>query len=428
MGYGQRVLPINSIMLDFYKFICNQVLVTDSDISIDDIFLVVKLNEVSYREPTFTFNSRFSEIEINELLRISKIIVENNEINWKADFENISLLKLWYLITHEKYLQEDVKFDQYGRIGFENVKEPFKEILLVPIADILSIALRKYFGVYTKHKPILYLTSDYDHLNIWDSWSSKDFFKEVYRCIKNLSFDKLVYTFFSFFLSRKSSLFNGFLNDKAFLFKENVKNIAFFIPKSLNIFFDGRISYSDRPVVKFLNKLKENKVEFGLHTSFDTIDSPESIQIQMKTMNEKFGVKPQSNRHHYLRFMFPKYLECLHGNNIQYDFSMYYPESLIFRAGISSSYMVWNEQEGKPYKVNIIPTTLMDGTFTDYLNVNYDQAMDLCIRKLSLSLRYGSTIVLLWHNSSLFQYYRFNNYHPKLYNGILNYLSLEEVC
>ncbi len=415
-------------MIDFIRFILDQLLKTNYTISIENGRVLVVCNNITYEEDIFDCYSAFDEDDISSLKELTSQVLSLNEINWSKVTLCRSLLRWWYLITHEKYLQEDVKFDKYGRIGFENVKEPFKEILLVPIADILSIALRKYFGVYTRQKPILYLTSDYDHLNIWDSWSSKDFFKEVYRCIKNLSFDKLVYTFFSFFLSRKSSLFNGFLNDKAFLFKENVKNIAFFIPKSLNIFFDGRISYSDRPVVKFLNKLKENKVEFGLHTSFDTMDSPESIQIQMKTMNEKFGVKPQSNRHHYLRFIFPKYLECLQENNIQYDFSMYYPESLIFRAGISSSYMVWNEQEGKPYKVNIIPTTLMDGTFTDYLNVNYDQAMDLCIRKLSLSLRYGSTIVLLWHNSSLFQYYRFNNYHPKLYTGILNYLTLEEVC
>jgi hypothetical protein len=427
MGYGQRVSPISSIVLDFYRYIGNQILNTDFELSLDDTFIVVKLNGVSYREPIFTINSSFSEVEINELIRISKIIVENNEINWKADFENLSLLKLWYLITHEKYLQEDVKFDKYGRIGFENVKEPFKEILLAPIADILSIALRKFFGVYTAKKPVLYLTSDYDHMNIWDSWNILDFFKEIYRCIRNLSFKKLAYTIFSYFFSRHSLLFNGYLNDKAFLFKENVKNIAFFIPNSLNELYDGKINYSDKPVIRFLNKLKENKVEFGLHTSFETMDSPESILVQNKIMNEKLGVKPQSNRHHYLRFIFPKYLESLQEINIKFDFSMYYPESLVFRAGISSPYMVWNDKEGRPYGLQIIPTTLMDGTFTDYLDVNYDQALNLCLEKLSLSRRYGSTIVLLWHNSSLFRYYRFNNYHPKLYRRILEYLKLKEV-
>jgi hypothetical protein len=110
--------------------------------------------------------------------------------------------------------------------------------------------------------------------------------------------------------------------------------------------------------------------------------------------------------------------------NIEKDFSIYFPESMLFRAGTCSEYYAWNEKESRPYKTKLIPTTIMDGTFSDYLHCNYDEAITLSINKIELTLKYCDSVVLLWHNRSTYQYANIqNNYHPKLITALIEYLK-----
>lgn len=413
--------------VDFYSFISSQVLKNDFSVTVSAQDIKLEVNGIFYSEPLFDIYENFLESDITQLKKISDKVINNNDLNWELDFKEMNILKLWYMVTHERYLKDVKKYDKYGRLGFENVDDIFKEILKVPIADILSIELRKHLRIFTEKKPIVYLTCDYDHLNIWDTWHFLDFLKESFRCIKTLHFSKFTYTLFSYLFSRYFSQFNGYLNDKAFVESDKVINIAFFIPLSLNKFYDGVINYADKTISKFFLRLKAKNIEFGLHTSFEAKDRPDSILEQVGEMRSLSGCAPLSNRHHYLRFIFPHYLEVLEKAEVKRDFSLYYPETVAFRAGISSPFKVWNVLEGRPYHVEIIPTTLMDGTFTDYLFVDYEKALSLCIDKLNLSLKYGESVVLLWHNSSLFEYYRLNNYHPGLYIDIIEYLRHKEL-
>jgi hypothetical protein len=413
--------------LKFYQFICKQLLKSNFILKIENKNIFIECNGRIYQEPIFFCDSDFEINEIEKLLKLTDIFIEDKVIDWKSNFSELNILKLWYLITHEKYLTQQISYDKYGRVGYENVKPPFKKILQIPIADILSVALNKYFDTYQKALPIVYLTSDYDHLNIWDVLGFRDYIKSSLKSLISLKFKRLIFTTCSYLFSRKFYVFNGYLNDKAFVYKANINNIAFMISKSTNYQFDGKINYNDKTVLNFLKELKLKNVEFGLHTSFDTKDNPNSINEQVFSMQNIFNVTPKSNRHHYLRFIFPNFIQYLEQINIQKDFSLYYPESLIFRSGISSPFKVWNIDEDRPFNVEIIPTTLMDGTFTDYLNTNYDEALKLSTCKLDLVIKYSSTIVLLWHNSSLFKYYRSENYHPLLYKSILNYLEFRQI-
>ena len=122
-------------MIDFIRFILDQVLKSNYAISIENGRVLVDCNNITYEETIFYCDSAFDEDDISSLKDLTSQVLSLNEMDWNKFTSCKSLLRWWYLITHEKYLQEDIKLDKYGRIGFENVKEPFKEILLVPISE-----------------------------------------------------------------------------------------------------------------------------------------------------------------------------------------------------------------------------------------------------------------------------------------------------
>jgi hypothetical protein len=284
--------------------------------------------------------------------------------------------------------------------------------------------LNNSLGITIQNQPSIYLTCDFDILNVWDVWIIKDLAREILYTCKKLELKKLYETIGSYLFSRKRLNFNGFLNERMYCFDSRFINIGFFIASPENKKYDGTIDYQNNLVQSYIQNLKQKGVVFGLHTNFDTKDAPESIMNQQNDFESLFHEKTSLNRHHYLRFHFPDYLETLEMGNIEKDFSIYFPESMLFRAGTCSEYYAWNEKESRPYKTKLIPTTIMDGTFSDYLHCNYDEAITLSINKIELTLKYCDSVVLLWHNRSTYQYANIqNNYHPKLITALIEYLK-----
>jgi hypothetical protein len=407
-------------MSKFIDFVCEQLVKTSHTIEIVNDSIHVKANGQVYSEAIFDPAVAFTENEIQQLISISNDVINEKKIQL-VDFP---ILKCWYLITHEKYFNKLIVFDKYDRIGQENLKKEFLEILKIPIADVLKVHLNNSLGITIQNQPSIYLTCDFDILNVWDVWIIKDLAREILYTCKKLELKKLYETIGSYLFSRKRLNFNGFLNERMYCFDSRFINIGFFIASPENKKYDGTIDYQNNLVQSYIQNLKQKGVVFGLHTNFDTKDAPESIMNQQNDFESLFHEKTSLNRHHYLRFHFPDYLETLEMGNIEKDFSIYFPESMLFRAGTCSEYYAWNEKESRPYKTKLIPTTIMDGTFSDYLHCNYDEAITLSINKIELTLKYCDSVVLLWHNRSTYQYANIqNNYHPKLITALIEYLK-----
>lgn len=411
--------------MDFLKYLAEQILSENVILKKDSDFLYIKYTDNTYVEDVFDpVTAFFSPEDIAGLQLIHKYVKDNLDINlW--DIGNIKLLKNWYLITHEKYLSTDLVYDKHGRIGFDNVSEPFREILQIPVADVLRKIIQKKLNITKNSKPQIYLTCDFDTLNIWDRLGFVGFLKQNIKLSFEFKIKQIIYNTFSFFFSRRSVKFNGYLNDSMFVYRKdsNISNIAFFLCKPSNSVYDPKIDYSNRTIKSFFNKLKSNNVILGLHTNYDTADDPQNIQQQVDAFNRLFDIQPLFNRHHYLRCHFPEYLELLGRAGIKYDFSLYFPENTACRAGTCSKYKVWNVNTQSPYPAEVVPITLMDGTFTDYLKCTEQEAFGLAVKKLDLAIKYSNSIVLLWHNHCVFKYSNIlNNYHPSFYKKIKKYL------
>ena len=417
---------------DFIKFICNQIV--PLEIKFQENSFVISNEHFEYLEEKFDYKSEFSEDDIEYLKSIS-ILIKNKQSIDEDFFLNKPLFKYWYLFTHEKYFKENIILDKHQRISVDNLKNEFLEILKIPIADVISSKLATKFKCKIISEKRIFLTCDFDIINIWDIWNYKNFIKEFIKSIIKLNFKLSKNLMLSFFLSRYFLKFNGYLNNSMFLKEKllgeyRVQNIGFFISQPKNSIYDGVIKYDENTFNRFLSQtLEEYELEIGLHTNYDSsnTDSEVDIKSQIKECDNLFNVVPNKNRHHYLKFIFPSYLKKFE-NNIEFDFSLYFPELTIFRAGTCSEFKVWNFEMNKPFYTKIIPTTLMDGTFTDYLNVDKKKSLELAIEKLDLAMRYSNTIVLLWHNRSMYKYSNINNnFHPELYKGILKFIKTHNI-
>lgn len=410
----------------FLKYLAGQILSENVILKIDSGFFYIEYNDTTYTEEVFDPGTAgFSSEDISGLKLIYNSVKDNTDFNFQ-DIGNIKLLKNWYLITHEKYLSPDPVYDNHGRIGFNNVCEPFREILQIPVADILRKILQKKLNITENSKPQIYLTCDFDTLNIWDSMGFIDLLKHNIKLTLKFNIKRIIYNTFSYFFSRRSVKFNGYLNDKMFDYSKdsNISNIAFILCNPSNSAYeDTNIDFSNSTIKSFFTRLKNNNVFFGLHTNYNTADDTQNIQQQVDAFNRLFDKQLLYNRHHYLRFHFPEYLELLGRAGIKIDFSLYFPENTAFRAGTCSKYKVWNVNTQSPYPAEVVPITLMDGTFTNYLKCTEQEAFNLAVKKLDLAIKFSDSIVLLWHNDSVFKYsYLLNNYHPSLYEKIKKYL------
>lgn len=66
----------------------------------------------------------------------------------------------------------------------------------------------------------------------------------------------------------------------------------------------------------------------------------------------------------------------------------------------------------------------MDGTFSDYLFCDHETAVQLSLKKIDIANKFGTDIVLLWHNRSTYKYSNIkNNYHPELISDLIRYIK-----
>jgi hypothetical protein len=409
-------------MLSFYNFIAGQLSGKDEQVTIDSDFISFKINDEIYKEPLFKIDESFSKEDLSSLYKIYSNILVGKSIEEYDD--EIRHMKWWYLISHEKYFNENKQFDHFDRDCFSNLIDEFKEILSVPILDILRNYFRQKFKILSNRETKVYFTCDFDILNIWDNWTFKTLISELLRSVKRLEFKTFLFLPFTYSFSRIFRRANSFLNFNMFSFSKEHENIGFFISDTSSSKYDGVINYKNKVVQGYIQDLKRKGVRFGLHTNFGTRDNPKSIFLQEKKFKKIFRVSPKTNRHHYLRFDFLHFLRTLEMIGVKEDFSIYFAESLCFRCGLSSRFQIWDIINNKPFNVVLVPTTLMDVTFSYYLKVSFNEAEVMCKRKIDLVFEHGDSLVLLWHNRSTSQQsFLQGNYHPKLIQNIISYLK-----
>lgn len=170
---------------------------------------------------------------------------------------------------------------------------------------------------------------------------------------------------------------------------------------------------------------RENGVQIGLHTSYLAGEHPEFIATEKQRLATAIQTDVTANRHHFLRSCEPGCMRALPDAGITDDFTMGYADVAGFRLGTCHA-VRWIDPKTKELTaLTLHPMTVMDGTLNgkQYMNLDYEQALDYCQKLIAEVKKHGGEIVLLWHNSSIGGLEK--NYHKQLYLELIQELHNE---
>ncbi len=185
--------------------------------------------------------------------------------------------------------------------------------------------------------------------------------------------------------------------------------------------------YFDRPYIKIENSdmrkllrfLKNEGVELGLHASYASAEHLELVEEEKVSIERMIGRHISANRNHYLRLISNKQLDTLAEAGVKEDFTIGFADMPGFRMGTCRPVRYINPETLNVGDLILHPLTMMDGTFSQYLGLNYDEAYNMACALVEQVEKYGGELVLLWHNSEV----RGENYHKKLYKNLISYIE-----
>lgn len=196
----------------------------------------------------------------------------------------------------------------------------------------------------------------------------------------------------------------------------------------------GSSSY-DRPVYSLHSRrfrklrkiLTENRrVVIGLHGSYSS--GKKAADRKEKLVLERvFGRRVTCFRNHFLRTCEPEHFRSLVEIGITDDFSMGYVDVAGFRFASCRPACWIDPLTGELSSLVMHPQCIMDSTLyqSEYMGMEYQQAMKYCTLLLHNIHKYGGEVCLLWHNTTLI-----NSTYPmppvswmrNFYSGLLQYM------
>jgi hypothetical protein len=141
--------------------------------------------------------------------------------------------------------------------------------------------------------------------------------------------------------------------------------------------------------------------EVGIHPSFDTVEKPEKLKIEVERLSRILNREITKSRQHFLRLAFPSSYRNLINLDITDDYTMGYASSPGFRAGICDPFYFYDLDLETATNLRVHPFQVMEGTLKDYLQKDTDQSLDIIKMLIDEVKNVKGTFISLWHNESL---------------------------
>lgn len=311
--------------------------------------------------------------------------------------------------------------DDFGRVKYEDSIIKKLNIISIPVVnyyfDILSECIQKVHNKDVKKK--LWNNSTFTTLLTHDIDTCKSCWLEgSFSELKKkriLSVPKLVFK--RFFGSDDWFNFDKIVEIEK---KYNVSSSFYFLAQKGKVGKWKNADYNilDKDVQRVIRKLKDNNCEIGVHGSFGTHLSKESLMVDIKRINSESII---GNRFHFLMFNPGKSVKVLEDCNIKYDTSLGFAEHIGFRRGTCYPFYLWDFEENKMSSVLEIPLNVMDRSLSSkkYMGLSQEEALQK-IFELSDEVKiFNGVFTLLWHNI-FFSDYKYTGW-KNIYCEILEY-------
>ena len=161
------------------------------------------------------------------------------------------------------------------------------------------------------------------------------------------------------------------------------------------------------PAVRaFAQKAIVSGMVCGFHGSRKTPTDLQRFQVEQRREGEALGGVPICGRQHYLCFDAARTPAIWERCGMRYDSTLGYADREGFRCGTCMAYPLYDLQQDRPLNVWERPLIVMDGTLQAYRGLTLDQALQSMKQLFGRSMAVGGDFVLLWHNGSVYRFWK----------------------
>lgn len=243
-------------------------------------------------------------------------------------------------------------------------------------------------------------THDVDLPKLW--WNKKDYFKSLVR--STLKKKSIKNTLELIRLRKESYKLQKDPFDTFDLFmdlseKSGVKSHFFFMTGGTSS-KDNFYSIKDPFLINLIENIKKREHLIGLHPSYNSYNDEEQFKKEKDLLEQVSGVKVETGRQHFLRFENPVTWQVWENNQMQWDSTLSYADSVGFRCGTCYPFSVYDIENRT--KLNLIerPLIVMDGSLVTYQNKSLDDANAIVSSLKKEVKKHDGEFVFLWHNSA----------------------------
>jgi hypothetical protein len=282
---------------------------------------------------------------------------------------------IWKMLKYMGY-EQDRKPSEYEFIATHDIDQPIRLVNLKMLAKSVMKNLLVYKSIFGATNDFLIyglnkITPKYDVGNSYDF---------LIQCSEELGIKSI----FNFQNSKKTKYDWGYSNTSVFM---------------QNIF----------------KKIKDFKHIIGFHPSFYAFNDPVLWKNEYESLCEITQTQIKMGRQHFLRFSNPSTWQIWEDNNLEYDFTLGYPEKAGFRCGTCSPYSVFNILTRKKLILKESPLILMDVTLMRYQKgLSNEEFINITNNLISIVKKYKGKFVFLWHNAIFDQRKYTHQFYKKL--------------
>jgi hypothetical protein len=192
----------------------------------------------------------------------------------------------------------------------------------------------------------------------------------------------------------------------------------FFFPAGAYSRFDKSPPLTS-PAYRQLIKDISGRYTAGIHPSYYSVSDGRLMSREIGLLREVLAKPVTCSRQHYLRLEIPATYRLLIENGITDDYTMGWAETPGFRAGTCTPFQFYDLEREQATSLQVWPFQVMDGTLRDYLDIDPARATEIALGIAGEVRRVRGTLVTLWHNESLTETGRWENW-KKVYLDIIS--------
>jgi len=178
--------------------------------------------------------------------------------------------------------------------------------------------------------------------------------------------------------------------------------------------FDRNINIANHEHQKLIKHLSE-KIEIGLHPSYQSNESLGVLYTEKKRLEECLQYSISTSRQHFLKLKVPSTYQHLIKNGFKRDYTLGFPDKVGFRAGIARPFLWFNLIANTVEDFWIHPFAYMDGTLLEYLHLTPQEAQSQISELMKEVKRFGGEFSFIWHNETIGDYGKWKGWQKVLF-------------